>query len=105
MRHNSSPCTTLNYGSGWCTSCCYVNSGWAWVEVCWILHFAASDTDSHKVCFLLFGEVQAPAGKLCVDHEVREGTPKYIGKKHCTLWNIHKYRDEILEIILTQITL
>ena len=101
---------TLNCGSGWCSSFCYVNSGWARVEVCWILYLATSDIDSHKECFRLFGEVQAQAGNLCVDHEVHEGTLKYIGKKHYTLWNhegtlkyigkkhyslwnIHKYRD------------
>ena len=41
--------------------------------------------DSRKVGFLLSGDVQAQASNLCVDHEVHEGTLKYIGKKHYTL--------------------
>ena len=63
-----------------------------------------------KYVFFLSGDIQVQAGNLCVDHEVHEGTLKYIGKKHYTLWNhegtlkyigkkyyilwnIHKYRD------------
>ena len=87
------PRATLNCGSRWCSSFCCVNLGRALVKVCWILHLATSDVDSRYVCFLLSEDVQAQASNLCVDHEVHECTMKYIGKKHYTLWNVHKYRD------------
>ena len=89
VRGNPSKCpsTTLNCGSGWWSSFCCINSGQAWVEVCWILHLVRSDADSRYVCFLLSGDVLAQAGNLCVDQQVHEGTLKYIRKTHCTLWN------------------
>ena len=94
----------------WYSLFCCLNLRQAWLEVCWIVHLITSDSDSCKICFLLSWDVQVQAGNLCGDHKVhvcplkyigkkhctlwnRKGTLKYIGKKHYTLWNIHKHRN------------